>query len=82
MEYSQSAFQIFFRLYRFAFIACHNAKPPNTNGDIGMVGTEDGFVDLQGAFEGGFRPGMIPQGLQHTAQIVDTRCNLRMLRAE
>ena len=47
-----------------------------------MVGSEGGFVDLQGAFEGGFRPGMIPQVFQHHAQIVDIDCYVRMVGSE
>ena len=54
----------------------------DADGNIGMVGTEGGFIDLQGAFEGSFRSGMVAQGFQHIAQIVDKCCHVWMFLAQ
>ena len=47
-----------------------------------MVWSEGSFVNFQSAFVGGFGPGVVAQGLQHAAQVVDANSNAGMVRAE
>ena len=47
-----------------------------------MVWSEGGFVNFQGAFEGGFGPGVVAQVFQHAAQVVDANSNAGMVWPE